>query len=332
MFVDLHLHSNLDQERASDVTAILKRLHATGLEGACFLGLNGWADEDAYQPHRSDSIQLFFGGEFVTQMGHLIVIPRALSDLPPQQLDRFRSDRRFDADKLVSVARDAGAAVIAVHPFYRGVEVVSVDRVFRLGEITAIETVNAGTLPVQNDFAHEIATLRQLPMTAGSDVGDDLFRLGRVATAFAGHHESQASLVAALLDGEMWPIEITTEENLRREQRENEEVGRRAFRAGDSDSRRGERDHRRRDRDDRGGGDRRGRAGGDRGGRRRDDRPSRPRDDRAGRSTRDRDGRAPDDRRSRDGARTEPDGNRREPDGNRREPDGNRREPGDRDG
>lgn len=197
--LDLHVHSFPASSCASDpVEHVIQQAKAIGLDGICLTDHNvHWSRRDIEDLRQKHGYLILGGSEITTDEGHMLV---------------FGLDRPLEASGIVRLedlyrsVREAGAFVIAAHPF-RGFLTFGVGRLglsvakaagrslFRL--VDGVEILNGKVTGEENGFAAEVAAHLHLPVTGGSDA-HTASEVGCYATAFEDPIRSEAELLEAL--------------------------------------------------------------------------------------------------------------------------------------
>jgi hypothetical protein len=109
-----------------------------------------------------------------------------------------------------------GAAIVAARPYDKEYPTPANDYVKSLRLLSAVEVYNPKVRLGANELALEAAQALHLPGVGGSDARGSIDELGFAATLFVKPVEKQADLVAALLGGEFYPVEMGELPPLRR--------------------------------------------------------------------------------------------------------------------
>lgn len=205
MLVDLHVIAP-PAGVAQDWARLLRACAEAGLDGACLVG-EGTApapdDARAAVPH--GDFALFFGAEFRVGRGRLILIPAS-----PGEFEKALGGRTITTHEAVlDLARVADAAIVAVHPYDRSAGTSYSDAIFQLDGLHAIEVANATRSEVANRLALEAALRLHLAPVGGTGPATAPATVGRAATAFPRPPRDQESLVEALRQGEVFPVEMS---------------------------------------------------------------------------------------------------------------------------
>ena len=185
--IDLHCHSWFSGDGVSApeeliATAKKKGLHGFALtdhntsDGCRYLLDKGLVREDG-QP--VDGFLIIPGVEVTTAEGHLLCLGVVLPYL-----------KGVPAREVCKIVHEAGGVAIPPHPydlFRAGIRQAVLDEL----EIDALEVFNAATtLKRYNKMAFEYATMRGLPMTAGSDAHHE----SAIGTAYTILHTDDFSV------------------------------------------------------------------------------------------------------------------------------------------
>lgn len=269
MLVDLHL---TPRDLAPQALAAAAR--SAGLHGVVITDTNRTDRLSAYvdAAHQA-GLAAYAGVELALTRGFLVFIPKVVN---PEFLAAGWSagSGKWAPLEAIKACAAVPGVIIAGHPYCRDLESILFDHVFTLPNLSAIETRVARGRPLWDAMADDVATRRNLPRV-GSCGGDPAF-VGRAVTYVQGERLSQAGLVDAILEGNVWPIEFEARGQSRPHEEEFVEAPRRHDEEGaegeggeprdDDRPRRGPRSDGDRPRRDGRGGDR----GGSRGPRRRD--------------------------------------------------------------
>ena len=203
----MHLHSVV---ASSDSTLDPRRLSVLGPE-AGLTGANVNEHDKMWDPHQRESFRaerpdffVNFAMEVSTDLGHMIAV-----GLPAY----IAGIRR--AERLREALDEVGGFLIVAHPFRHVFDDVTAMRaggepfeltaeqaaelpVFEL--VDAIEVANGCNTPRENYFAFEVARIRGLPGTGGSDAHSES-GIGYFATGFEQAVTGEAELLAELRSG-----------------------------------------------------------------------------------------------------------------------------------
>ena len=215
MLIDLHVHTTRGSEDSGLAPEqFVEEAIRIGLEGACFTEHSGGWDRLEFQRFADEQRPLLLvqALEVETNMGHVTVIG----------LDGYVTGMS-DVAELRQVAENAGAYMIAAHPFRRlfdqaanganllfkdparypqTVEEAAEHPVFSL--VDAIEVANGGNTDQENTFALGVAQYLGKPMVGGSDAHSHN-GLGACVTAFPEAIGSEQELLEALRAGKFYP-------------------------------------------------------------------------------------------------------------------------------
>ncbi len=210
MLIDLHCHTRHSRGCELEAEAIARRAAELHLDGVCFTDVNtleGVADIEALRP--KVGIKIFAGLEVATDHGHyLCFFPNPAKVPAPAQMWGGQADRPWPAREVVDKVLSMAGAVVAAHPYDRDADYPAGDFIFTLQGLSAIEVFNGRLSPAANEMALEAADHLHLPAVGGSNTRDNLDLLGRCATLFKHPVSSEADLVTALRNGEVWPAVV----------------------------------------------------------------------------------------------------------------------------
>ncbi len=201
MLVDLHCHTTRSQDSRLEPEEAIRVARDRGVDAICFTEHDYlWPVDEVRRLSGELGLPVLTGVEVSTEVGHVLAY-----GLPSFSLEL----RSFPL--LVKYARVHRAALVLAHPFRRHFrfEVPAVPSVSDvadglrhrgLSDVTALESANGATRPVENDLASRVAQRLGLPTTAGSDA-HAADRLGRWATDVDGDVRDESDLVAAITEG-----------------------------------------------------------------------------------------------------------------------------------
>jgi hypothetical protein len=199
-------------------TELIEAAIAAGLDGVAVTAhwLMEGAEEAQRLARRSYGLPVLRGIEVRTAgMGDVLVFG-CYRDFPPN----------VPWDELRRVALDAGGVLIPAHPFRRRdpaslwshlqASGLPLDQDASLAEsldgLTALEVLNGGNEPGENEEAARLAAILGLPGCGGSDA-HWTGRVGRAATWFPGSITTDEELVAALKQGNYRAIDRSAVRN-----------------------------------------------------------------------------------------------------------------------
>lgn len=221
MVIDLHVHSGRTDASYAEPKTILSVGKRYGLDAICVTERGVAPDRETFA-EASEEVELpvFFGLEFVTDRGHLLCYPPEVDGFfGGSDLKGLLTASPTPADEAISFCQAAGCAVGAAHPYDRDIEWPMGDHIFNLKGIHMVEVLNGTRSEIQNDLAMEAAANLRLPTIGGSNAGKSLRTLGRCATLFRTPVKTQQELVAAILRGEIWSVELSQPSGRRKERR-----------------------------------------------------------------------------------------------------------------
>ena len=243
MLIDVHVHSHHSPGCNLAPRDIVRRAKEAGLDGVVVTDLNtleGLAEVRA--AGREEGLVALCGAELVTDHGHyLCYFPEP--DRVPAPPQMFGATP-WPVHEVLQRVRSMGGAVVAAHPYDKGVERPSGDFIFTLDGLAALQGLCARKRGPANDLAIEAADHMTLPCVGGSGAHEALDDIGKAATLFRVPVASEADLVRQLLAGHVFCVSIGGAPPARSERggRERERHG--ARRGGDHGRDRGGRDRR----------------------------------------------------------------------------------------
>lgn len=208
--IDLHAHTR-PLSHDSDLTpdALVEAAKKAGLDGVCLTEHDFfWEHDKAAELAKRHDFLVIPGIEVNTECGHVVVFG----------LEKFVYGMHRMAE-LAKMCDDAGAAMIAAHPYRRqlpfelqkeGDWSEALERAVANAaypHVHAIETLNGRGSERQNAFSVAVCEHHGLPQTAGSDA-HALSDVGVCATEFEEGIESLADLIAALKSGRFRPVAL----------------------------------------------------------------------------------------------------------------------------
>lgn len=200
---DLHVHTtagSLDAELTPD--ALVGALRRSGVQGTLVAEhLAPWPDH-LCSAYGDESRLLIPGIELAFGRDHLLVLtPNGLMPAKVQELRR--SSAPWD---LYEAVHELSGIVVLAHPFRYYWERWDQDDPVRcaaarevLDYVDAVEVVNGGCTDAENHLALELARLRNLPHTAGSDAHHE-HSVGYAVLEFDVGVQSAADVIEGVLD------------------------------------------------------------------------------------------------------------------------------------
>ncbi len=204
MLVDLHVMAP-PAGAAQDWARLLRACVDAGLDGACLVAERALPGLDEARAAARGDFALFIGAEFPVGRGRLILIPAS-----PGEFEQALGGRTITTQEAaLDLARVAGAAIVAVHPYDRSAGTSYSDAIFQLDGLHAIEVANATCSEVANRLALEVALRLHLAPVGGTGPATSPATVGRAATVFQRPPRDQGSLVESLQRGEVFPVEMS---------------------------------------------------------------------------------------------------------------------------
>jgi predicted metal-dependent phosphoesterase TrpH len=219
--VDMHIHTTRGASDSSlrpiELARAARRL---GLSAVVVTEHDRlWDPLEVARFRQEQSLLLINGMEVSTELGHVLVIG----------LDKYVPGVRH-AEELRRITTEAGAYMIAAHPFrhyfYRvewerkGLEplILTAEEAARLPLfelVDAIEVLNGGNNAQENAFALQVAQILGKPGVAGSDAHSHQ-GIGIYTTVFERDLESEADLLRELKAGRFYPANGLLQGDLQR--------------------------------------------------------------------------------------------------------------------
>lgn len=220
MLVDLHL-----TPRDLTPQALASAARGAGLHGVVITDTNRTDRLAAYvDAARQAGLAAYGGVELALDRGFLVFIPRAV-DAAFLGARWSAGSGKWAPKEAINACAAVPGVIIAGHPYCRDLDSILFDHVFTLPNLGAIETRVARGRPLWDSMADDVATRRDLPRI-GSCGGDPAF-VGRALTYVHGERLTQAALVEAILERNVWPIELEARGQSRPHEEEFVEMPRR---------------------------------------------------------------------------------------------------------
>jgi len=197
MIFDLHIHQEAHSADSKiNMEEVIKDAKAVGLDGICItdhddLGLRAQAKNLS----KKYEMPIIVGVEIYTLDGDLLCF--GIDELP---------ERRLSAEETIDFVHKRGGVCIAAHPYRhnnRGLK----DLIMTLN-LDAIEAFNGRTDSYSNQKALEVARLKGLPVTGGSDA-HSIGEVGNYATEFDGIIANENDFIEAIKNKSYRPISLT---------------------------------------------------------------------------------------------------------------------------
>jgi hypothetical protein len=207
MLIDLHVHSHHTPGCPLAPRDVVRRAREAGLDGVAITDLNtmeGVAEVRAAA--REEGFLALCGVEIATDKGHYLCFfpePERVPALP-----QLFGTPPWPVREVLRRVNEMGGAVVAAHPYDKGVERPSGDAIFTLDGLAAIEGLNARRKGPANDLAVEAADHMNLPCIGSSGAMASLDEIGKAATLFREPVRSEAELVAQLRSGSVYCVAI----------------------------------------------------------------------------------------------------------------------------
>ncbi len=201
MKIDLHVHtSRLSPDSTMDPEAAIQAAIALGLDGICFTEHDrAWDLADVIQLGTKFNFPVFRGVEVMIKEGGEILV--------------FGMNINFttviDIHTLRKLSQDAGAFMIAAHPF-RGFPCQTItdfekaeDLIMKrpvFDKVDCLEGYNGRNMAGNNDFACQLASKLGFPISGGSDA-HAVPELGKCVTIFQNYIRNEEDLLRELKGG-----------------------------------------------------------------------------------------------------------------------------------
>jgi len=216
MLIDLHTHTHpLSHDSLLSPDDLIDAAKEAGLDGVCLTEHDFfWEPETAADLSRRHNFLVIPGIEVNTEDGHIVVFG----------LERFVYGMHRMAE-LARMAADAGAVIIAAHPYRRqlpfelrhdGDWTHALERAVAnpaYAHVQAIETHNGRGSDRENAFSAEVCARFSLPAVAASDAHERK-DIGRCATDFERNITGLADLIEELQAARFRPV-VLRSPNLR---------------------------------------------------------------------------------------------------------------------
>ncbi len=204
--LDLHVHTvvgSLDSSLRPE--AVSAALHAEGLDGALIAEhLAPWP-EHVVEAHRRRGQLLIAGIELAFGADHLLVL--APSPISSALAGRLREATTV-AEAAMMARMETGAILVLAHPFRYHRERWQTDAPVQaaaerelLDYVRAVEVLNGGCTDEENQMAFELARLRGLPMTGGSDAHEGR-AVGYAVTQLRCNAATATDVIEMILSGQ----------------------------------------------------------------------------------------------------------------------------------
>jgi predicted metal-dependent phosphoesterase TrpH len=207
MLIDLHVHSHHSPGGALAPRDIVRRARVAGLDGVVVTDVNTLDGlEEVRAAGREEGLLALVGAELVTDHGHYLCYfsdPERVP-APPQMF----GSTPWRVREVVQRVRELGGAVVAAHPYDKGIDRPSGDFIFALEGLSAIEGLCARRRGPANDLAVEAADHMSLPCVGGSGAHDVLEDVGKAATLFREPVASEADVVRQIQAGHVFCVAI----------------------------------------------------------------------------------------------------------------------------
>jgi predicted metal-dependent phosphoesterase TrpH len=203
MLLDLHVHTARTPGGTLRPLEVLARARALGLDGVAFTDLESLEALPEVRAAAAETGVLgLVGLGLVTDRGRFLCFFADPARLGPVAGWLGSGSRPVLATLARVVA--LGGAVVAAHPYDKGLAPASGDALFTLDGLTAVEGLHGRSPGVANDLAVEAADHLGLPCVGGSGALSSLDDLGTAATLFREPVADEAGLVAQLKAGACW--------------------------------------------------------------------------------------------------------------------------------
>ncbi len=210
MLIDIHVHSEHDDNAELKLADVVQRCKQVGLDGFCLTDVHSLAgQEEAKRLAAEADLVALVGFEALTELGHFLVFVPEPDKLPAisEWLD-LGEDGRVEFASLAKAVAERKGVFVAAHPYAREVSGTVGDLVARLPGLAALEVFNGRHGGMADELAEELAVGMGLVGVGGSDARHKVEEIGSVATLFAGKVSDEAELIEALIGQDVWPVRI----------------------------------------------------------------------------------------------------------------------------
>ena len=210
MLIDIHVHSEHDDNAELKLSDVVQRCKQVGLDGFCLTDVHSLAGlEEAKRLAAEAGLVALVGFEAKTELGHFLVfVPEPDKLSPISDWLAFEEDGRLEFASLAKAVADRKGILVAAHPYAREVSGVAGDLVARLAGLAALEVFNGRHGGMADELAEELAVGLGLVGVGGSDARHKVEEIGSVATLFAGKLSDEAELIEAVIGQDVWPVRI----------------------------------------------------------------------------------------------------------------------------
>lgn len=210
MLIDMHVNATTGDGEPRDARRVIEEVREAGFDGLLVVGTPDDTDQKAWQDAREDGDPIvLFAVPVATPKARFICIPEGdvVGLLPNAWYGAEEEKRPSEGDVLDRLAKQSGAVIVA-QPYERGDKPYAGDEVFGFDGIHGVEVRTSHSDPLASDLAIEAGLGMRLPCVAGSGSRRHESEVGTHATLFPGRIETQSDLVAALREGDAWPVLI----------------------------------------------------------------------------------------------------------------------------
>ncbi|MBW2701996.1 MAG: phosphoesterase [Deltaproteobacteria bacterium] len=210
MLIDIHVHSEHDDNAELKLADVVQRCKQVGLDGFCLTNVHGLAGlEEAKRLAAEVDLVALVGFEALTELGHFLVFVPEPDKLPAiSEWLGLGEDGRVEFASLARAVAERKGILVAAHPYAREVSGVSGDQVAQLPGLAALEVFNGRHGGMADELAEELAVGLGLVGVGGSDARHKVEEIGSVATLFAGKINNEAELIEAFIGQDVWPVRI----------------------------------------------------------------------------------------------------------------------------
>jgi hypothetical protein len=191
MIIDLHIHTLLGSHcSVIDIHDLIKQAKRVKLDAVCITDHDSTAGIwQSKKIGEEEGIKVFGGIEISTKEGHVMVFSKDLDEIK----------KPIHVTDLIYRVHAKGGVIIPVHPFRRGVPCIS-NKLYEISGFDALEILNGNCTEDMNILAWLASLKLGIPGIGGSDA-HTLTQVGRFATIFEAHIETEEELINAIKSG-----------------------------------------------------------------------------------------------------------------------------------
>lgn len=209
MLIDLHVHTAYSEGFTCSLEDTIARCREAGIGALLLAECDVVPDLDEVRRISQElEFPIFVGVDVDASDGRVIAVP-ADPTAPGFQNQSWAGQRDdFLVRHVIEAVADMDGAVLAAHPYLDDGGPYLGDRIYDIPGFAGVEVACGVKRHLCNDLALEAASSMAVPTVGGSDTGPEGQRLGSYATAFVDEITTQEELVAALLEGAFWAVEL----------------------------------------------------------------------------------------------------------------------------